>query len=228
MPLVDDSLADWRNPEWRERDLEGLAEFFNNYEIPFWGFDASDKNKQLYLKQMAEVNEFVSLCLEDLMFDKKEEKYKKEIGVVNDFIENSFITQILNSELLSGWQHWQIVYQLEIFGQEDSQVWTIDFGETDKPKLYKGDLGKINLYEGISSSEMCALIEETTSWDYVTLCGNYRTFNNIYRVTDGGFELPPEDKSNYALEPLMDIFPWDKDMDRRKFMRDVQRWKGNA
>jgi len=24
----------------------------------------------------------------------------------------------------------------------------------------------------------------------------------------------------------MDIFPWDKDMDRRKFMRDVQRWKG--
>ena len=78
MPLVDDSLADWRNPEWRERDLEGLAEFFNNYEIPFWGFDASDKNKQLYLKQMAEVNEFVSLCLEDLMFDKKEEKYKKE------------------------------------------------------------------------------------------------------------------------------------------------------
>ena len=27
---------------------------------------------------MAEINEFVSPCLEDLMFDKKEEKYKKE------------------------------------------------------------------------------------------------------------------------------------------------------
>ena len=78
MPLVDDSLADWRNPEWRERDLEGLAEFFNNYEIPLLGFGVTNKNKQLYLKQMAEVNEFVSLCLEDLMFDKKEEKYKKE------------------------------------------------------------------------------------------------------------------------------------------------------
>jgi len=156
------------------------------------------------------------------------EKYKKEMKVVNDFIENNFLDLILNSELLSGWQHWQIVYQLEIFGQEESQAWTIDFGQTDKPKLHKGDLGKINLYEGISSSEMCALVEGTTSWDYVTLCGNYRTFNNIYRITDGGFELPPEDKSNYALEPLMDIFPWDKDMDRRKFMRDVQRWKGKV
>jgi len=155
-------------------------------------------------------------------------KYKKEMKVVNDFIENNFLDLILNSELLSGWQHWQIIYQLEIFGQEESQAWTIDFGQTDKPKLHKGDLGKINLYEGISSSEMCALVEGTTSWDYVTLCGNYRTFNNIYRITDGGFELPPEDKSNYALEPLMDIFPWDKDMDRRKFMRDVQRWKGKV
>jgi hypothetical protein len=156
------------------------------------------------------------------------EKYKKEIKVVNNFVEDDFLDLILNSELLSGWQHWQIVYQLEIFGQEESQAWTIDFGQTDKPKLHKGDLGKINLYEGISSSELCALVEGTTSWDYVTLCGNYRTFNNIYRITDGGLELPPEDKSNYALEPLMDIFPWDEDMDRRKFMRDVIRWKGKA
>ena len=79
MSLVDESLADWRNPKWRERDLEGLAEFFNNYEIPFWGFGATDKNKQLYLKQMAEVSEFVSLCLEDLMFDYKNEvKFQKE------------------------------------------------------------------------------------------------------------------------------------------------------
>ena len=153
-------------------------------------------------------------------------QYEEEMKVVEDFVGNCLMDRILNSELLGGWQHWQIVYQLEVFGQKGSQVWTVDFGQPGKPRLHKGDLGKISLYEGISSSELCALIKETTSWDYVTLCGNYRTFNNIYRVTDGGFELPPEDKSNYALEPLMDIFPWDVDMDRRKFMRDVQRWKG--
>jgi len=155
-------------------------------------------------------------------------QYEEEMKTIRSFTENCLLDRILNSELLGGWQHWQIVYQLEIFGQGDSQVWTIDFGQPGKPQLYKGDLGKISLYEGISSSELRSLIEGTTSWDYVTLCGNYRTFNNIYRITEGGFELPPEDKSNYALEPLMDIFPWDSDMDRRKFMRDVQRWKGKV
>ena len=155
-------------------------------------------------------------------------QYEKEMQVVEDFIENGFMERILKSELLSGWQHWQIVYQLEVFGREGSQIWVIDFAKPGKPELHKGDIGKINIYEGISSSELCALIEGNTSWDYVTLCGNYRTFNNMYRITEGGFELPPKDKSNYALEPLMDIFPWDKDMDKRKFMRDVQRWKGKS
>ena len=155
-------------------------------------------------------------------------QYKKEMDVVEDFIENCLLERILKSELLGGWKHWQIVYQLEVFGQEGSQIWIIDFTELGNPKIQKGDIGKINLYEGISSSELCALIEGNTSWDYVTLCGNYRTFNNIYRITEGGFELPPEDKSNYALEPLMDLFPWDKDMDKRKFMRDVHRWKGKS
>jgi UDP-MurNAc hydroxylase len=153
------------------------------------------------------------------------DEYQTEIKVVHDFIENYFLERILSSELLQGWKHWQIVYQLEVFGQEEPQAWTIDFGQAEKPQLHKGTTGKINLYEGISSSELCALIQGNTAWDYVTLCGNYRTFNNIYRVTDGKLELPPEDKSNYALEPLMDIFPWDIDMDRRKFMRDVKRWK---
>jgi uncharacterized protein YpuA (DUF1002 family) len=78
MSLVDDNLADWRVPRWRERDLKGLAQFFNNYKIPLLGFGTTDKNKQLYLQQMAEINEFVSPCLEDLMYDKKEEKYKKK------------------------------------------------------------------------------------------------------------------------------------------------------
>jgi UDP-MurNAc hydroxylase len=153
------------------------------------------------------------------------EEYKREMKVVDDFIENCLLERVLSSELLEGWQHWQIVYQLEVFGQDGPQAWTIDFGQPGKPRLHKGEIGKINLYEGISSAELCALVEGNTSWDYVTLCGNYRTFNNIYRITDGRFELPPEDKSNYALEPLMDIFPWDSDMDRRKFMRDVKRWK---
>ena len=154
-------------------------------------------------------------------------EYEREMQVIDNFIENCFLERILNSELLGGWQHWQIVYQLEVFGQEGlrPQAWTVDFGQPGKPQLQKGDIGKINLYEGISSSELCALIEGTTSWDYVALCGNYRTFNNIYRITNGGLELPSEDKSNYALEPLMDLFPWDSDMDRRKFMRDVHRWK---
>ena len=157
-------------------------------------------------------------------------EYEREMQVIDNFIENCFLERILNSELLGGWQHWQIVYQLEVFGQGGlrPQAWTVDFGQPGKPQLQKGDIGKINLYEGISSSELCALIEGTTSWDYVTLCGNYRTFNNIYRITNGGLELPPEDKSNYALEPLMDLFPWDSDMDRRKYMKDVHRWKGKA
>ena len=157
-------------------------------------------------------------------------EYEREMQVIDNFIENCFLERILNSELLGGWQHWQIVYQLEVFGQEGlrPQAWTVDFGQPGKPQLQKGDIGKINLYEGISSSELCALIEGTTSWDYVALCGNYRTFNNIYRITNGGLELPPEDKSNYALEPLMDLFPWDSDMDRRKYMKDVHRWKGKA
>jgi len=158
------------------------------------------------------------------------EQYKREMAVVENFLENCLMERILNSELLEGWQHWQIVYQLEVFGQEGvRQTWTLDFAQPEKLlKLHKGEIGKINLYEGISCSELCALIEGTTSWDYVTLCGNYRTFNNIYRIANGALELPPEDKSNYALEPLMDIFPWDLDMDHRKFMRDVKRWKGKS
>ena len=152
-------------------------------------------------------------------------EHKREMQVVDDFIGNCLLERVLKSELLEGWKHWQIVYQLEVFGQDKPQAWTVDFSQSGEPKLHKGDIGKINIYEGISSSELCALVEGKTSWDYVTLCGNYRTFNNIYRITDGRFELPPEDKSNYALEPLMDIFPWDSDMDRQKFMRDVKRWK---
>ena len=157
--------------------------------------------------------------------DKKQ--HEQEMKTVRNFIENQLVDRISKSEMLQGWQHWQMVYQLEVFGQEGSEIWHIDFAQPEF-RIQKGDLGKTNLYEGISSSELYALIEGTTSWDYVTLCGNYRTFSNMYRVTNGGFEIPPSDKSDYALEPLMDAFPWDQAMDREKYMKDVRRWKGKA
>ena len=154
-------------------------------------------------------------------------QHEKEMKVIRDFVENRLMERILRSDMLKFWLHFQVVTQLEVFGQEGSEVWSIDFAQ-DKLRVQKGDLGKINIYEGIGSSELYALIEGTTSWDYVTLCGNYRTFHNIYRVTDGSLELPPEDLSNYSLEPLMEAFPWDEAMNREKFMKDVRRWKGKA
>jgi len=68
------------------------------------GFGTTSKNKQLYLKQMAEINEYVSICLEDLMYEKKEEKYKKEKDsedlsrklikeILNDLIKKNLVTK---------------------------------------------------------------------------------------------------------------------------------------
>ena len=154
-------------------------------------------------------------------------QHKQEMNVIREFIENQFIDKILESEILQGWKHWKMVYQLEVFGQRESEVWSIDFGQAEL-RIQKGDLGKINLYEGIGSSELYALIQKTNSWDYVALCGNYRTFNNIYRITNGSLEYFPSEKINQALEPLMDTFPADLEMDREKFFKDVRRWKEKA
>ncbi len=143
---------------------------------------------------------------------------------VRDFIENGLLDRIMKSELLEAWMQWKLVYQLEVFGLEGSETWSIDF-EEEPLRVQKSCLGKINLYEGIAASEMDALIQGNTSWDFVALCGNYRTFNNIYRVTEGNFEYYPSEKLDVALEPLMQAFPWDREMDREKFMRDVRRWK---
>ena len=60
----------------REYNLEGLADFFNEYEIPFFGFGSSEKNKQLYAKQMAEIHEYVKPCLQALMDEKHKKNYK--------------------------------------------------------------------------------------------------------------------------------------------------------
>jgi hypothetical protein len=155
-------------------------------------------------------------------------QHEQEMNVIRDFVENQFINQILKSEILQGWKHWRMVYQLEVFGQGgESEIWSIDFGQPEL-RIQKGDLGKINLYEGIASSEFYALIQKTTSWDYVALCGNYRTFNNIYRITKGSLEYFPSEKINQALEPLMDTFPADLTMDREKYLKDVRRWKEKA
>lgn len=151
--------------------------------------------------------------------------HEKEMQVIRNFLDNELMNRLKKSDLLEGWQHWQVAYQLEVFGLDGSEVWSIDFGQPD-PKIEKCDLGKINLYEGIASSELVNLIEGKTSWDYVTLCGNYRTFNNLYRITEGNFEYYPSEKMNIAFEPLMDAFPWDQAMDREKFMKDVRRWAG--
>ncbi len=155
-------------------------------------------------------------------------QHEQEMSVIRDFIENQYLDHILKSEILQGWKHWRMVYQLEVFGQGgESDIWSIDFGLSEL-SIQKGDLGKINLYEGIASSELYALIQKTTSWDYVALCGNYRTFNNIYRITDGKLEYFPSEKINQALEPLMDTFPADLTMDREKYLKDVRRWKDKA
>lgn len=154
-------------------------------------------------------------------------QHEQEMKVIRDFVENQYVDRILKSEILQGWKHWRMVYQLEVFGQGESEIWSIDFGESEL-RIQKGDLGKINLYEGIAASELYALIQKTTSWDYVALCGNYRTFNNIYRITNGSLEYFPSEKINQALEPLMDTFPADLTMDREKFLKDVRRWKGKA
>ena len=131
---------------------------------------------------------------------------------------------ILKSEMLPGWKHWRVVYQLEVFGKEEFEVWSIDFGE-NFPKVKKGSLGKINLYEGIASSSLIALMAGETSWDYLALCGNYRTFNNIYRVADGVYEFYPLDNIDYVLEPLMEIFPTNRNMTKEKFLKDIRKWK---
>ncbi len=150
---------------------------------------------------------------------------EREMKVIRDFIQNGLMESVRKSEMLDGWRHWQVVYQLEVFGLEETEVWYIDFTQEDL-KPVQDPLNKINIYEGITASELCALIEKRTSWDFVALCGNYRTFNNVYRVTDGHFEYLPGDKINSAFEPLMDAFPWSKEMDREKFMKDVRRWAG--
>lgn len=153
---------------------------------------------------------------------------EQEFIAIRDFVENQLLDRLKKADMWNGWKEWQVCYQLEVFGQEkEPEVWSIDFG-LPEPEVQKGDLGKINVFEAIASSELHALIEKRTSWDYVALCGNYRTFNNIYRVTEGNFEYYSSEKLNQVVEPLMEAFPATLEMDREKFMKDVRRWKNKA
>jgi len=152
------------------------------------------------------------------------ENIKKQNLTIDNFFKNQFIPQIISCDKLDGWRHWQVLYQLEVFDSKgDSIIWGIDF-KAEHIKLKEGSYEKINLYEGIAISDLVGLIDKNTSWDYVGISGNYRTFNNVYRVGVGAFEVFPADRA-FPL-PLSQIFPSNYEMDRNKYMKDVLRWKG--
>ena len=98
---MDDIPNTWQN---RDYNLQGLADFFNEYEIPFFGFGSSEKNKKIYVKQIAEIHEFVQPCLQVLMDEKHKKKFKgkersealmKKIteDVLNDLDRNDLVAQ---------------------------------------------------------------------------------------------------------------------------------------
>ena len=149
-----------------------------------------------------------------------------EIQIIEEFIEGAYIEKLNACDKMEGWKHWQTLYQIEVFDSNgDSQSWNIDFRDK-KIRVAKKSPGKINLYEGIAAFDLLKLINGNTSWDYVGLSGNYRTFSNIYRVGPGTFEFFPIDRP-FPL-PLLQVFPSNPEMDRKKYMKDVLRWKDRA
>jgi len=176
----------------------------------------NDSNKIVF-KPVMEVKPIISVSTNS-------ENVKKQIFTIEKYFKNLFIQQIIACDKLDGWRHWQVIYQLEVFDSKgDSKIWSIDF-KAEHIELKEGSYDKINLYEGIAASDLVGLIDGKTSWDYVGISGNYRTFNNIYRVGAGAFEVFPTDRA-FPL-PLSQIFPSNYEMDRNKYMKDVLRWKG--
>ena len=153
-------------------------------------------------------------------------QHEKEIKVIEKYINNQFIEKINSCEMNHVWRHWQTFYQLEVFDPNGgSSIWSIDF-RNESLKIINGALDKINLYEGIAASDLFQLIEGNSSWDFVGISGNYRTFGNIYRVGPGTFEFFSNEKT-FPL-PLLHIFPNDFKMDKEKYMKEVRRWKVKA
>ena len=116
-------------------------------------------------------------------------------------------------------------YETSNYIKNKLKLWNIDFKEK-RLQVRKNNRGKINLYEGIAAFDLLKLIKGTTSWDNVGISGNYRTFSNIYRVGTGTFEFFPLDRP-FPL-PLLQTFPNNQEMDRKKYMKDVLRWKERA
>jgi beta-lactamase family protein len=142
---------------------------------------------------------------------------------VTRFIEGgAFLEKLSQSEVMAAYQHWGIGYRLELFDEDHSDIWSIDFSKP--PAVQKGYFGTVNLYEGIGYSEFYRLIQGDTNWDFVGASGQYRTFHNIYQVAQGNFESYPQEKK--FPQPLTEIFPGDREMDREKYLKDVRRWKG--
>ncbi len=152
--------------------------------------------------------------------DKKQDE--AEMETVAKFIDETLLDILLQGQLIKIWRKWKVAYQLEVFGPDGSDIWSIDFGSEDL-EIVKGRIGKINLYEGIGCSEFYRLIHKEANWDFVGISAQYRSFHNIYRVEKGQFECFPQDKK--FVPPLMEAFPAGPEMDREKFMKDVRRWK---
>jgi len=150
------------------------------------------------------------------------QEQKREWEVAQEFMEQAFLDALRSGDMPRVWKEWQICYQLEVFGAEDSRMWSLDFNR-EPLELVPDRITKINLYEGIACSELVRLIQGEANWDFVGISAQYRYFHNIYRLGDGRFECFPQEKKFPA--PLMQVFPAGAEMDREKFMRDVRRWK---
>ena len=178
-----------------------------------------DDSHKVIFKPVMEVTPIISTVSDS-------ETNNNEMQIVENYIQGAYIDLLSASDKLDGWRHWQTLYQLEVFDASGgSESWNIDFRDK-KLRADKKSPGKINLYEGIAASDFVKLVNGTTSWDYVGISGNYRTFNNIYRVGPGTFEFFPVDRP-FPL-PLLQVFPSNKEMDRNKYMKDVLRWKDKA
>jgi UDP-MurNAc hydroxylase len=176
----------------------------------------ADDSDKIIFKPIMEVAPIISIASDPSVINKDKK-------IITEFIEGVYMEKLSACDKLNGWKHWQTLYQIEVFASNgSSKSWDIDFRKNEL-KACKNNLRKINLYEGIASSDLIKLINGETSWDYVGLSGNYRTFNNIYRVGPGSFEFYPLDRP-FPL-PLLQVFPSNKEMDRKKYMKDVLRWK---
>ena len=80
---------------------------------------------------------------------KDKDRHEAERLAVTQFVEEQFLDALPPAQVDNAWRKWKVAYQLEVFGQNGSDIWSVDFASDDL-KIVKGRIGKINLYEGIS------------------------------------------------------------------------------